>query len=213
MHRARIICYVTDCRSLPEGASQLPSVIRNAVDAGADWIQIREKEMTARELFRVAHDAIAVATGGASRVLINDRLDVALALRAAGVHLGSESAPVAAVAKWCRAGNAPEEFLIGRSCHDLDEALDAERGGASYIFFGPVFATPSKMRYGPPQGVARLGEVASRLRIPVLAIGGIDVHNAGECLGAGAAGIAAIRFFQQSFSADELKQQLSLIRQ
>ena len=190
----------------------MASAIRKAADAGADWIQIREKHMAARDLFRVAHDAIAAAAGGA-RVLINDRLDVALASRAAGVHLGAESAPVDAVAKWCRAGNAPEQFLIGRSCHDLEEALKAERDGASYIFFGPVFATPSKMRYGPPQGVVRLREVASQLRIPVLAIGGIDAGNAAECLRAGAAGIAAIRFFQRSLSADELKQQLSLIRQ
>jgi thiamine-phosphate pyrophosphorylase len=114
------------------------------------------------------------------------------------VHLGRESAPAREVKKWCRAGHAPPGFLVGVSCHSLNEALAAEADGADYIFFGPVFATPSKEAFGPPQDIARLAEVCRSVRIPALAIGGISPENAAECLRAGAAGIAAIRLFQQT---------------
>ncbi len=170
--------------------------IRGAVGAGVDWIQIREKNLSARELLRLTRAAMAAA-GSGPRILVNDRLDAALAAGAAGVHLGSESVPVSDVVRWCRNGRAPHGFLIGRSCHHLGEAVDAERAGADYVFFGPVFATPSKLEYGPPQGLARLEEVCRAVHVPVLAIGGITEENAAECLRAGAAGIAAIRLFQQ----------------
>lgn len=162
-----------------------------------DCIQIREKDLPARELFDLARQCVALAAGR-TRVLVNDRLDVALAAGAAGVHLGRESAPARQVKQWCRAGHAPPGFLVGVSCHSLDEALQAEADGADYIFFGPVFATPSKEAFGPPQGIARLAEVCRTVRIPALAIGGISPERASECLCAGAAGIVAIRLFQQA---------------
>jgi len=199
-----IICYVTDRKAIGSGDTirSLTERIRFAVAAGVDWVQIREKDLRAKELLALVKQAVACGT---AKVIVNDRLDVALAAGAAGVHLGRESAPVAEVARWCRAGNAPPEFLIGVSCHSLEEAREAEAKGASYVFFGPVFETPSKRRFGPPQGTARLAEVCGQVRIPVVAIGGIDDRNAAECIRAGAAGIAAIRLFQESIEPKDLQ--------
>ena len=112
--------------------------------------------------------------------------------------LGRESLGARDVVRWCRAGNAAADFLVGVSCHSLEEAREAESAGAAYIFFGPVFDTPSKRGMGEPQGVARLGEICRGVAIPVLAIGGVSEKNAGECIRAGAAGIAAIRMFQDA---------------
>jgi thiamine-phosphate pyrophosphorylase len=195
-----LLCYVTDRHSLASGAGpdELLAPIRHAIAAGINWIQVRERDLPARELLRLVQQAVAAAAGLATKILVNDRLDVALAAGAAGVHLGGESAPVAEVARWCRAGHAPAGFLIGASCHSLDEAQAAERAGADYVFFGPVFATPSKLAFGPPQGVTKLAEVCRGVRIPVLAIGGITTESAAACLRAGAAGLAAIRLFQES---------------
>jgi len=181
--------------------------IERAVAAGVDWIQIREKDLAARELLELTRQAIAVTRQEANartRVMVNDRLDVALAAGAAGVHLGGDSIPVAETVQWCRAGNAQPDFMVGASCHDVQEAIAAERAGGNYIFFGPVYETPAKMKFGAPQGVDKLAEVCRSVQIPVLAIGGIDEENAGTCLRAGAAGVAAIRLFQQSPDAASL---------
>ena len=183
--------------------SDLLAVVRRAVAAGVDWIQIREKDLPARPLAELARSAVAAAHGTATHILVNDRLDVALATGAAGVHLSEQSLPVAVVERWRRApGCALTGFRVGASCHSLAAAVEAERAGADYIFFGPVFATPSKAAYGPPQGLERLAEVCRSVRIPVLAIGGITLENAAACLTAGAAGLAAIRLFQESPDLD-----------
>ena len=107
--------------------------------------------MTARELLALAKSAIAAAAGRA-RVLVNDRLDVALAAGAAGVHLRGSSVPAGEVVRWLRSGNAPSDFMVGVSCHSLDEAREAERSGANYVFFGPVFDTPAKKEFRCPAG-------------------------------------------------------------
>jgi thiamine-phosphate pyrophosphorylase len=211
-HRARpsIVCYVTDSRSLAS-TSDLLSSICGAVDCGADWIQIREKHLPARELLSLTRNALAAASSTSSisaaspRVFVNDRLDVALASGAAGVHLGGESISIASTVEWCRNGNAPADFAIGLSCHSLDEARTAERAGASYIFFGPVFDTPSKRNFGVPQGLDCLSEVCAAVKIRVIAIGGVNKENAVSCINAGAAGIAAIRMFQESTDAAALR--------
>ncbi len=193
-----MLCYVTDRRALGADAGDaLLAMIRRCVAAGVNWVQIREKDLSARGLFELAHAAVAIA-GSSASILVNDRLDVALAAGAAGVHLGNESVPVGEVARWCNSGHAPRGFLIGRSVHQLAEAVDAECAGADYALFGPVFATPSKLAYGPPQGISRLAEFCRAVRTPVLAIGGVTEENAADCLRAGAAGIAAIRLFQQA---------------
>ncbi len=207
--RLPLICYVTDRQALASADPSTDQVngvlerIRAAAEAGIDWIQIREKDMNARDLLQLSRHAVAI---GKARVLVNDRLDVALAAGAAGVHLGHESAPVGAVVRWCRDGNAPREFLVGVSCHRLEDVDETQKAGADYIFFGPVFETPSKQRFGAPQGITRLAEVCRPSRIPVIAIGGIGERNAVECFRAGAAGIAAIRLFQEAVDAGALEE-------
>lgn len=176
-----------------------------AVAAGVDWIQIREKDLPGRVLFDLVEKALLVARAGIpgrTKVIVNDRLDVAIAANSDGVHLGHASLPVADVVRWCRKGNAPKQFLIGVSCHSMEEAGEAEAYGASYGFFGPVFDTPSKRQFGPAQGIARLSELCMAVRIPVLAIGGVSRANAAKCMRAGALGVAAIREFQD-VSEDE----------
>jgi thiamine-phosphate pyrophosphorylase len=233
-----ILCYVTDRHLLRTGADnsalrdELLRHIERAVAAGVDWIQIREKDLHARELVELTRGAVAAAkhagrhvtkvkeksgakggvTRAATRVIVNDRVDVALAGGAAGVHLGATSAPAAEVIRWLRAGNAPVDFMAGVSCHELGEAIAAEKAGANYIFFGPIFETPSKKAFGSPQGTAKLAEICSRVHIPVLAIGGITQGNAPSCLRAGAAGIAAIRMFQETQQSD-LVETISRLRE
>jgi thiamine-phosphate pyrophosphorylase len=222
--KAPLICYVTERRALPpelgdaNAEASLLKYIRNAATAGVDWIQLREKDLDAQSLCRLAGAAIAAsrAANPAAAILINDRLDVAWAARTDGVHLGEASLPVALVARFKPLAGKPglllnflPDFLIGASCHSLEAALRAEREGADYIFFGPVFATPSKASFGPPQGLPRLAEISRAVSIPVLAIGGVTAVNASSCLRAGAAGIAAIRLFQQEH---DLKPLLAAIR-
>jgi thiamine-phosphate pyrophosphorylase len=178
-------------------ASPLLETIRKAAAAGVDWIQIREKDFETRTLADLVRFAVANARNTGTRIMVNDRFDVALAAGAGGVHLGETSLPVETVAEWRhRFGRA--NILIGASCHSLEAARAAERDGADYIIFGPVFATPSKAAFGTPQGIERLGEVCRTLHIPVLAIGGVTIGNAASCVAAGAAGVAAIRLFQES---------------
>ena len=213
--KAPIVCYVTDRKALGGGAgcAAVRETIQMAMAAGADWVQIREKDLPGREQADLTRGAVQAGRERASsRVIVNDRLDVALAAGAAGVHLGGESLGARDVVQWCRSGNAPVEFLVGVSCHSLEEAHDAESAEATYIFFGPIFDTPSKRELGAPQGVARLAEICRSVRIPVIAIGGVDECNAAECLGAGAAGIAAIRMFQEAGDADKLKRSVEKIQ-
>jgi thiamine-phosphate pyrophosphorylase len=210
-----IVCYVSDRKALaaprPEGC--VLDKVRAAVDAQADWIQIREKDLPTGELLNLVRGAIRAIEAAASRpfVIVNDRLDIALAARAGGAHLGRESIPVHEAVHWCRGGNAPAEFLIGVSCHHINEARDAEIAGASYLFFGPVFDTPSKKAFGPPQGIARLAHICQTVRIPVIAIGGVNEENAVECMKAGAAGIAAIRLFQEPSDPSALRDSIAAL--
>jgi thiamine-phosphate pyrophosphorylase len=224
--RKPIFCYVTDRRALDaapvssgftEGDSSslhgrlLHDSIQRAIAAGAGWIQIREKDLEASALMELARFAVAEMRGAAARVLINDRLDVALAANAAGVHLGEKSLPLEIVIEW-RRSTGRKDFLIGVSCHSLEYARAAAKGGADYIFFGPVFATPSKAAFGAPQGIERLREICASVKIPVLAIGGVTSENARACIAAGAAGVAAIRLFQDSKDAAELATRLREIK-
>lgn len=198
-----IVCYVTDSLSLGDSLD-LVEAIWGTLDCGVDWIQIREKDMATREMLKLTRCAIEAArsrsddSANTARIFVNDRLDVALAASAAGVHLGSESIPIAEAVNWWRSGHAPPDFSIGASCHSLEGGLAAERAGASYIFFGPVFDTPSKRSFGAPQGLDRLSEVCAAVKIPVIAIGGVNEENAAPCIRAGAGGIAAIRLFQEA---------------
>lgn len=199
------LCYITDRQAL--AATTLDDCIRRAVAAGVDLIQIREKDLGTRELMRVVESALAVARGTPARIVVNDRLDVALALGARGVHLGRQSLPPAAVRRIVDS-RALNDFLIGVSCHSLADAVAAESAGASYILLGPIFETASKLRYGPPLGIAKLAEVARRVKIPVLALGGITVERVKPCLAAGATGVAGISIFQTAPSIGERVREL-----
>ena len=173
--------YVTDRRQ----GDVLTSASR-AIRNGVDMIQIREKDLAARNLFDLVCRVRDMAAGSKTRVLVNDRLDIALAAGVDGVHLPSNGLPAERV--------RPLVKLLGISTHTLDEAIHAERAGADFVVFGPIFDTPGKR----PVGLEPLRTVASQLKIPVLAIGGINEENSKEILDAGAAGIAGIRLFQSS---------------
>jgi thiamine-phosphate pyrophosphorylase len=196
-----ILCYVTDRSSLGEG--QLLSRVREALETGVDWVQLREKGTPTNDLIQIAEKVVQLPHESHQKMILNDRLDIALACGFDGVHLGGTSFPVEVVRK-----RTPAGFIVGASVHHLDEAVTAQREGANYVIFGPVFATPSKLKYGPAQGIQKLHAVTSRLSIPVLAIGGISLTNYQECLKGGAAGIAAISLFQTSRSVRKVLSQL-----
>ena len=217
--RSPLLCYVTDRRSLPltepgEAVENLLAKIGAASAAGVDWIQIREKDLSGREYTLLTREALRRATkwqasnSAATRILVNDRLDVALAERASGVHLAENGLPLPEAKRLANAQTPGQDFLVGVSCHSLEAARSAADGGASYLFFGPVYATPSKAAFGAPQGLERLGAVCRAASIPVLAIGGITLANAAACLAAGASGIAAIRLFQDAPDISSLVQSL-----
>lgn len=195
------LCYITDRKSL--GPDDLPRRILDAIRAGIDIVQIREKGLPTRDLMALTEPAVEAAKGTSTRIVVNDRLDVALALGAAGVHLGTQSIPAEAARRI-----VPADFLIGVSCHSLEEAEGAQSAGATYIVFGPVFETPSKLQYGPPLGLERLREATAKVSIPVLALGGITVERVKYCLDAGAAGVAGILIFQSCPSIEERVREL-----
>ncbi len=183
------LCYITDRQAL-KPRPILPRVVE-AIRAGVDLVQIREKDLPTRELVELVRDAVARARATSTRIVVNDRLDVALGMGAAGVHLGTQSMPVRAVR-----ARVPRAFLVGASCHSLEEALAAESAGADYLVLGPIFETPSKVQYGPPLDLIKLREVTARVKVPLLALGGLTVERVKPCLDAGAAGIAGISLFQ-----------------
>ena len=218
-----ILCYVTDRQALSKshdlGAREaLLHKIQDAAAAGVDWIQIREKDLSGKECAALTSAAIERAARPLTsrqspiRILVNDRLDVALSQAAGGVHLSKNGLPVEKARELADSRIPSQDFLIGVSCHSAEAATVAAKGGANYIFFGPVFATPSKAAYGAPQGLARLAEVCRAVSLPVIAIGGITLDNAALCLTAGASGIAAIRLFQDAQDLAALVKKLRALK-
>jgi thiamine-phosphate pyrophosphorylase len=203
--------YVTDRKALSTTAGEqnrlLLEKMEGAARAGADWIQIREKDLPGRELAALVEEALR-RIPRSCRILVNDRLDVAVAVRAGGVHLGESSVPVAEARRIVRDQPAGADFLVGVSVHSLESAQAAEQSGADYVIFGPVFETPSKTAFGQPQGLDRLARVSESISIPVLAIGGITAQRARECVLARASGIAAIRLFQDAENLEQLLKEL-----
>jgi thiamine-phosphate pyrophosphorylase len=166
-------------------------LVERARDARVSLVQIREKCLDARTLFELASRASALTRGSETRVVVNDRADIARAAGCDGVHLTTRSLE-ANVVRRAFGG----DFLIGVSAHTFEEAGAGVEGGADFAVFGPVFDTPSKRAYGPPVGLELLKETACSLSpFPLVALGGVDETNAGGCLAAGAEGVAAIRLF------------------
>lgn len=179
--------YITD-RHSAGGLEAVLLCIARAAAEGVEHIQIREKDLSARDLLQLVSKALAIA--GNSRILVNSRLDVALASGAHGIHLPSDSPAPSRMR-----AIAPDNFMVGVSCHSLEEVRQAAEEGADFVVFGPIFRTPFK---GPPQGLEALRTAASSVSIPVLALGGVNAENALHCVEAGAAGVAGISMFQAS---------------
>ena len=165
----------------------LPEAVRFALKGGVRAVQLREKDLPMRELLALAQDLRKITKEFNARLFINDRVDVAVAVDADGVHLGGRSMPPAAARRI-----AGRNMLIGVSTHSIEEAREAEKGGADLITFGPIFSTPSKAKFGAPIGVEALRLVKKNVRIPVFGLGGIKSENIAQVMRAGADGVAMI---------------------
>lgn len=160
----------------------LERIVRLSCKQGIDFIQLREKDLTSRDLLQLANRICIITKKYKRRLIINDRLDIALLIDASGVHSPANGIPIKHLKKY--------GLLCGKSTHSLIEAKQAQKDGYDYIIFGPIFSTPSKAKYGSPLGVEMLAEVCQTIRVPVLAVGGITPERAAKCIQAGASGIA-----------------------
>ncbi len=181
-----VVHLITDRALAPDPAARAAAALEG-IPPGRVAVHLREKELGGAALLSLARALAAVCHGRGQLLLVNDRLDVALAAGADGVHLPSAGVPP----QDARRLLGPSA-LVGVSCHALEDVRRARDGGASFATFGPVYDTPSKRRYGPPVGVAALRE-AARLGLPLVALGGVGPERVAEVRAAGAAGVAAIR--------------------
>ena len=161
------------------------AMVRAACEGGADIIQFRDKLITGRERYTVAAKLLKICRAANVLFIVNDAIEVALAVEADGVHLGQDDLPVTEAKKLMHPMGI-KNFLVGCSTHSLEQALEAERQGADYIGIGPVFATPTKPTYNPV-GLELVRSVTKRVKVPHVAIGGIDATNVAQVLAAGAA--------------------------
>ena len=169
------------------GDRDLIDVVKEALAGGVKAVQLREKDLVIRELLMLAEEMRRITKDAGAMLFINGRMDVAMAVEADGIHLGQADLPVDVVRRIV--GN---RFMIGVSTHNLNEAKEAEVGSADFITFGPVYKTPSKLKYGKPVDIEALKMAKSGVLIPVYAIGGIKSGNIEQILDMGADGVALI---------------------
>jgi thiamine-phosphate pyrophosphorylase len=175
----------------------LVSILHRVLSVSAPAIQLRERDLSARELVTLAREVQVVTASRRSQLLINDRIDVALALEGVGVHLRSNSLPVSVARELLGA-----QRLLGISAHTVEEGLSAESQGADYIVLGPIYETPSKQMFGSPLGIHILEKACRLIRIPIIGIGGVTAARAREMRCAGAFGAAVITAI---LSADDIE--------
>lgn len=185
------------------GGRSLSSVVERALRGGVTAVQLRERDLPAVALLTLARELRALTNPAGCRLLINDRIDLALAMEHAGVHLRSDSLPVAAARRFV----GPDR-VVGVSAHSGEEVLRAESEGADYAVFGPIYATPSKVSFGPPLGLHELETICARVRIPVLGIGGITVERARDVRNAGAFGVAVIAAILSAIDVERAAREL-----
>ena len=177
--------------------SNLLSAVKKALAGGVRAVQLREKDLDTRDLLKLAYRMKDLTHDYDAKLFINDRFDIALAVSADGVHLTRNSIPVEAVRK-----TVGKKLLIGVSTHSLKEAGEAERGGADFVTFGPVYRTPSKVKYGAPVGLDELSRVCSKIKVPVFALGGVKMNRVNKVRESGAYGVAMI---SEIFKAENIK--------
>lgn len=173
----------------------LIDVVKSALDGGVRLIQLREKDLSGKELFCLAKELRELTNRYNAKFIINDRVDIALAVGADGVHLGRQSVSVRDARRAFETSSLiphSSSFFVGVSTHSLEEALQAESDGADFITFGPIYFTSSKAVYGQPVGIDKLKEVAKAVSIPIFALGGIKRDSIDEVLNTGAYGVAMI---------------------
>ena len=178
--------YLVTDRSLSRGRTTV-DVVREAVAGGATCVQLREKQASTRDFLEEARALSALLRAQRVPFLINDRVDIALAVGADGVHLGQQDMPIADARRL-----GPSSWIIGVSAESLEDAIRAEKEGADYIGVSPVFSTPTKTDTARPLGLEGLRAMRAAVRIPLVAIGGIQLHNAREVIRAGADGLAVV---------------------
>lgn len=180
---------------------QILDIVRIAVEEKVTLVQIREKQLSARKLFELSSSAVKLTHGTATRLLVNDRADIALAAKTDGVHLAANSLAVSVIR-----ANFPKEFIIGVSTHTIEETVQASKIGADFAVFAPVFDTPGK---GESTGLTLVTDVCEKVRpLPVIGLGGIDESNCDSVIDAGASGVAAIRSLNDPRSLRSIAAQL-----
>ncbi|MDH3215689.1 MAG: thiamine phosphate synthase [Candidatus Krumholzibacteria bacterium] len=177
------LCLVTDRRL----CDSLESATDVACRSGVRAIQLREKDLDSRRLFALTREIRRITSTHGAKLIINDRVDIAMALRADGVHCPQEGFPPAVAREILGPG-----ALIGASCHSLESAIAAADANVDFLFYGPVFATPSKAAFGPPVSMEALKAVCAQVEIPVFAIGGVTPERSALCVENGASGVAVI---------------------
>jgi len=180
---------ITDRKMVKSG---LEKVIKDLCKNGVKAVQLREKDLAANKLLELSLKSRAITAKTRTKLIINDRLDIATLCRANGVHSPEKGIDAKYVKKFGK------NFLAGKSVHSEKQATEAEKAGFDYLLFGPVFRTKSKVKYGKPQGINKLKKVCDLVSIPVYAVGGINPARVKKCIDAGASGIAGIGSFMKS---------------